>query len=79
MFARRRSLRNKSDESSIERLKEIENKLSEMCASDNLAIINEAFDGMTCEGGGVNASKLRNLKKKLQGIVHEPPHCYDGQ
>ena len=46
MFVRRRSLRNKSDQNSIERLK---------------------------EGGGVNASKLWNLKKKLQGIVHEPP------
>ena len=73
LFEMRRSLKNKVDEISVNKLKEVENKLSEMCAEENVAIINEACAGLTCEGGGVNAGKLWSLKKKLQGTTYEPP------
>ena len=73
LFNRRRILRNKCDDRSFESLKEVEKKLAEICASDNLNIIKEACEGLTVEGGGVNAGKLWKLKKQLQGIYQEPP------
>ena len=44
-----------------------------MCAKDNLDLINKACEGLSCETGGLNAGKLWKLKKKLRGIVNEPP------
>ena len=44
-----------------------------MCAEDNLKLIKEACGGVTCEEGGMNAGKLWQLKKKLKGIVRQPP------
>ena len=51
----------------------MERKLAEKCANENSTIIKEACEGLTIEGGGVNAGKLWKLKKQLQGIYQEPP------
>ena len=44
-----------------------------MCAEENYKIIKEACKGTTCEEGGMSAGKLWQLKKKLRGIIAEPP------
>ena len=43
-----------------------------MCAEDNLKIVKEACNGLTSEEGGVNATQLWKLKRKLRGIALEP-------
>ena len=73
LFDRRRVLKNKKDDKSFEIHKEVERKLAEKCANENSTIIKEACEGLTIEGGGVNAGKLWKLKKQLQGIYQEPP------
>ena len=54
-------------------LKIVESKLAEICADDNIKIIKDACEGLTCEEGGVNEAKLWKLKKQLRGIWQEPP------
>ena len=44
-----------------------------MCAEDNLKLIKEACKGMSSEEGGMNPAKFWKLKKKLRGIITEPP------
>ena len=39
-------------------LERVEEKLSQLCAEDNLKLIKEACGGVTCEEGGMNAGKL---------------------
>ena len=73
LFNRRRILRNKTNEASLDALDKIEDKLSEMCADDNKKTVEEECEGLACEKGGVNAGKLWQLKKKLRGIYNEPP------
>ena len=63
LFNKRRILKNKTDEDSFERLKEVEAQLATICASDNAKMIEEACAGLTCEGGGINSGKLWKLKK----------------
>ena len=50
-FKKRRILKNKKDEASVDMLKNVEAKLSEICADDNLKIITDACEGLTCEEG----------------------------
>ena len=50
LFNKRRILKNKTDEDSFERLKEVEAQLATICASDNAKMIEEARAGLTCEG-----------------------------
>ena len=73
LFKKRRILKNKKDVASVYMLKNVEAKLSEICADDNLKIITDACEGLTCEEEGVNAEKLWKLKKQLRGILQEPP------
>ena len=47
--------------------------MSEMCSEENYKLIKEACAGSTCEEGGMPAGKLWQLKKKLRGIISEPP------
>ena len=47
--------------------------MSEICAKNNLDLINKASEGLSCETGGLNAGKLWKIKKRLRGIVNEPP------
>ena len=73
LFKTRGILRPKKDEVSIKSLEEVDKKLSELCAKENFKIINEACNGISCESGGINSGKLWQLKKKLRGIINEPP------
>ena len=73
LFNKRRILRTKKDSISLEKLKDVERILSEMCAEDNFKIVKEACQGLACEEGGVNATKLWQLKRKLRGIALQPP------
>ena len=73
LFTQRRILRNKKDEQSFNKLKLVEDKLASICANENAEVITEAYEGLSCESGGVNAGKLWGLKKKLQGTLQEPP------
>ena len=73
LFNQRRILRNKTDEASAKALDKVNAKLSELCAEDNLKLIQEACKGMSCEEGGMNPAKFWKLKKKLRGIISEPP------
>ena len=49
-------------ENSFEKLKYVGAQLATICASGNVRVITEAWAGVTCEGGGVNAGKLWVLK-----------------
>ena len=73
LFNKRRILRTKTDESSIESLKTVNEALSNMCSDQNAKLIKEACQGLSCQNGGVNAGRLWSLKKKLRGIINEPP------
>ena len=73
LFTMRRILKNKTDEQSLESLKTVEEKLANMCAEDNLKIVNESCQGLVGEEGGVNVKKLWILKRRLRGIIVEPP------
>ena len=73
LFHKRRILKTKTDEASFEELQLVENMLANKCAEDNATLIKDACEGLTCEGGGVNAGKLWRLKKQLRGILQEPP------
>ena len=73
LFTKRRILRNKTDQNSYEELKRVEEKMADMCARDNYQIIQEACEGLACTEGGVNVGKVWSLKRKLRGIVAEPP------
>ena len=43
-------------------LKQVELKLAEICADDNLKLSEEACEGLTCEEGGINVGS--NVVKK---------------
>ena len=57
----------------MESLKHIEEQLATICGEDHYNTILEASQGLMCEEGGVNVGKLWKLKRKLRGIVIEPP------
>ena len=63
LFNKRRILRNKNYEASIEALERVNEQLSELCAEDNLKLIQEACKGMSCEEGGINPAKFWKLKR----------------
>jgi len=73
LFDKRRVLKNKKDEESVKELENVEEMIAEQCAEDNLKIVKEACDGITCEDGGVNINKMWKMKKKLKGRYCEPP------
>ena len=73
LFNTKRILRPKTDDFSIKALEDVDKKLSELCAKDNVRLINKACEGLLSESGGINAGKLWQLKKRLRGIVSEPP------
>ena len=73
LFERRKNLKNKDDPKSQLELVKVENKLSEMCAEENLKKIKEEVEGINCETGGVNSGNLWKLKKKLCPKSRDPP------
>ena len=66
-------MRTKTDEQSVMALEKVNKKLCEISAEQNAKIIMDACGGLTCESGGLNVGKLWKLKKKLKGILSEPP------
>ena len=73
LFDKRRQLKTNHDESSAKELEEVEELLAERCAEQNLKIVKEACEELTCEDGGVNVNKMWKMKKKLKGVYCEPP------
>jgi hypothetical protein len=73
LFNTRRILRTKTDDKSKKYLETVEDKLAMLCATDNLRTIKEACAGLSSDEGGINAGKLWQLKKRLRGLIHEPP------
>ena len=73
LFNTRRILRTMKDEHSAKELDKVNTNLSEMCSEENYKVIKEACEGATCEEGGMPSGKLCQLKKKLGGIIAEPP------
>ena len=78
LFRQRKIMRsrvkeNNEDEESANKLSEIEDKLADRCAEDNIKIIEEEIKGISCEQGGINSGKLWGLKKKLFPKASEPP------
>jgi hypothetical protein len=72
LFKMRGILRTKKDEASKKALDNVDKKLSELCAEENMKKITEACGSLSCETGGVNVQKLWQLKKRLRGILSEP-------
>ena len=74
MYNARRLLRTKSDEDSLKKLDELENKLSEEY-SDRMfnKIMGEIKDTGDSEEGGFSSGKLWKLKKKIAPKFTEPP------
>ena len=50
LFRLRRILRTRKDDESYEKLREVETKLANICADDNAKIIQDACEGLSCEG-----------------------------
>ena len=73
LFDKRRHLKTKEDEESVKELEEVEQMLADICAENNLKIVEEACEGLTCGDGGVNVQKMWKMKKKLKGVYCEPP------
>ena len=73
LFNLRRILKTKKDDESCEKLVEVETKLANMCADENARTIQEACEGLSCEGGCINAGKLWKLTKQLKGMSQSPP------
>ena len=73
LFRKRRILRNKKDQNSMDELDSIENELADKCAQRNYETIKEEIDNIDCQEGGVNSSHLWKLKKKLSPKCRDPP------
>ena len=73
LFNLRRILKTKKDDESCEKLVEVETKLANICADENARTIQEACEGLSCEGGGINAGKLWKLTKQLKGMSQSSP------
>ena len=58
---------------SLKKLKDVEDKLAELCAQSNYAKIDKEISGLECEEGRVNVEKLWKLKKKLSSTCRDPP------
>ena len=61
LFKMRGILRTKKDEASKKALDNVDKKLSELCAEENMKKITEACGSLSCETGGVNVQKLWQL------------------
>ena len=73
LFRKRTILRTKKDDHSQKALEAVEDQLSDMCAEENVKIIEEACGKLSCETGGLNVGNLWQLKKRLRGRYNEPP------
>ena len=61
LFCKRKELRNKHDVYSKEKLKKVENKLSDLCAEANYKKICEEISEIKCDEGGINCQAQPQL------------------
>ena len=61
------------DDESKNKLKKVEEELSDKCAEKNFNIIKNEIEGIHCQEGGINSGKLWKLKKKMISKVRDPP------
>ena len=73
LFAKRKILRNKTDEASKVELEKVEYSLAEKCAKSNYDKIMSEIKNIDCEEGGVNSGNLWKLKPKLSPKCRDPP------
>ena len=73
LFEKRRTLKAKQDEASLQALKEVEELLAVQLAEKNVKIVEQASEGLSCESGGLNMRKMWKMKKRLTGTHGEPP------
>ena len=79
LFIERKNLRNKTDNSSLIKLKNVEDKLAELCSQSNYTRINDEISNLKCDEGGINVGKLWKLKKKLSPTCRDPPTAMLGK
>ena len=73
LYNMRSELRNKTDEDSKEKLKDVEKQLEDEYSNDFYEKIKKELQGVSCEEGGWNPSNLWKLKKKLSPRYCDPP------
>ena len=73
IFSRRKYLRSKNDDESKAELKQVEEKLADMCAEENKRKILEEISGIDCDKGGIHSGKLWKMRKKLFPKSRDPP------
>ena len=73
LFNQRKHLRSKSDDESKVKLKQVEEKLSDICAEENRRKILDEISGIECDEGGTHSGKLWKLRKKLFPNSRDPP------
>ena len=73
LFKKRQVLRGLNDDKSKADLKEVENKLADLCAQDNYIKIMDEISNIKCDEGGFNSGHLWKLKKKLSPRCRDPP------
>ena len=55
------------------KLKQVEEKLSDICAEENRQKILDEISGIECDEGGTHSGKLWKLRKKLFPNSRDPP------
>ena len=65
--------RNKNDETSKEKCKQLENVLAESCASEYAGKLENETKNIDCTKGGYNSRSLWTLKKKMFSKSRDPP------
>ena len=80
MYNKRRLLRNKTDEDSVAKLEELNDKLAhEYSEKMTKTILNEIKDMTKSDEGGLNTGKMWKLKKKLMPRNQEPPTAMENK
>ena len=73
LYDKRRHLRNKYDDASVEELERVEEDLVEIYSESMYTKINDELKALKGEEGGYNPGHLWKLKKKLSPKQSEPP------
>ena len=72
LMERRRILQNKKDTKSIDELKQVEDRIIDLCGKANRDIIKDEISKLRTMDGGVNMKNLWKLKNKLCHKAKEP-------
>ena len=76
LFDQRRVLRTKTDENSKKLLSQINDKLAEKFADNNVKIIRDELKDIACDEGGFNVGRLWKLRKKTMSLQKGHSNCY---